>query len=366
MPRRKASTPPNFLLKITLCKTIDPTVTRLLSIPADLQFAELHHAIAAAFGWSADITRRGIWLFRRWNDDPVKHCNNRKHVSSFVVYATVPDSNIDLDPPNLNTNVKILDHLSKEKSGKFWTYEYNFARIHHAIEVVDSINDDQIGKLGCLGGHGQIERTAWQFADLAGADGVTRAGKSTWDLDMKALNARLAVVQASFDRRKEEENEKRARKGRPRAKETMPSNTPREEENVKNAKNAKTDAKQTKSSNTSKEDENVKRAEQAEPHARQTKSSNTPIISNKQSSKPSRLNALSQLNKLRPKPILQAREELKPTPQRTPNVPAKIPESRKRAANDQDGTEQTKKAKIIKNDSDEDQKDLKILEIRAI
>ena len=208
MPPKKSSAQlPNYLLKITLCKTTNPTVTRLLSIPADLHFSELHNAIAAAFGWDTEPCR--FWIFRSWKEDPAKNCDSLKFRGSVVVYSTPSDGGSGLKPTSLKTGSRVSDKMKKDGPGRYWAYEYDMSRLHHAIEVVDSIDDDQQrGKLACLGGQGQIGRQAWQFADLAGAEGVVVAGKSAWDLDMQALNKRLAIVQEWVEKRREGEREK--------------------------------------------------------------------------------------------------------------------------------------------------------------
>jgi len=199
----------NFLLKITLIKTIDPTVTRLISIPIDLTFTELHLAIAAAFDWNDACT---AWLFRIWSADPVQYCDQLKHKGGLAIYRTAPGFGYELKPTSLRTNAKVGQYLKKEGSGKFWTYDYDVSRLHHAIEVVDTVNDDQGGIIACLGGQGQVIRKAWQYADLGGLEGVTVGAKSTWDLDMRLLNQRLKSVQDAYEVRKENEAMKAAAK----------------------------------------------------------------------------------------------------------------------------------------------------------
>ena len=44
--------PPNYILKITLVGTSEPTICRTLSVPCDYTFDDLHHAIQVAFGWT--------------------------------------------------------------------------------------------------------------------------------------------------------------------------------------------------------------------------------------------------------------------------------------------------------------------------
>ena len=42
----------NFLLQVTLLKTTNPVVSRLLSVPVNINFWELHEATEANFGWN--------------------------------------------------------------------------------------------------------------------------------------------------------------------------------------------------------------------------------------------------------------------------------------------------------------------------
>lgn len=221
MPSKTAQRP-NFLLKITLVKTTNPTVTRLISVPFDLTFTDLHRAIAAAFGWDDACI---AWLFRIWSADPVQYCDQLKHKGGVAIYYTAPDIGLELKPMSLRADSKIGQHLKKEGSGKFWTYDFDISRFHHAIEVVDTLNDDQKGTIGCLGGQGQVSRKAWQYADLGGLEGVTVGAKSTWDLDMKTLNQRLKVVHDAYEQRKENEVTKAAAKTKvpPRGNVTMPA-----------------------------------------------------------------------------------------------------------------------------------------------
>lgn len=51
---------PNFLLQVTLPKTSDPVVSRLLSVPPDEDFEGLQEPIDAAFDRSEEETSNGI------------------------------------------------------------------------------------------------------------------------------------------------------------------------------------------------------------------------------------------------------------------------------------------------------------------
>ncbi len=221
MPPKTAQRP-NFLLKITLVKTTDPTVTRLISVPFDLTFAELHLAIAAAFGWEDACT---TWLFRIWSADPVQHCDQLKNKGGVAIYCTAPGFGFEVKPMSLRTDVKIGQQFKKEGSGRFWTYDYDISRFHHAIEVVDTLNDDQRGTIGSLGGQGQVSRKVWQYADLGGLEGVTVGAKSTWDLDMRLLNQRLKGVQDAYEQRKGNEATKATakQKAQPKDNATQPT-----------------------------------------------------------------------------------------------------------------------------------------------
>lgn len=87
-------------------------------------------------------------------------------------------------------------------------YDYDVSRLHHAIEVVDILADDQEGKLACVGAQGLVGRKDWQCMDVfakPGKDETVPGKKSEWRLDMGGLNARLGVVRRGYERRKEEE-----------------------------------------------------------------------------------------------------------------------------------------------------------------
>lgn len=45
----------HFLLQVTLLKTSNPVVSRLLSAPANITFWELHEASEACFGWTRNF-----------------------------------------------------------------------------------------------------------------------------------------------------------------------------------------------------------------------------------------------------------------------------------------------------------------------
>jgi len=91
--------------------------------------------------------------------------------------------------------------------GRYWTYDHDISRLHHAIEVVCTLDSGVKGKLCCLGGQGHIERTAWQFGDMVGRSEAGARGKSSWDFDMGKVDVWMKVVQDSYERRKRDETE---------------------------------------------------------------------------------------------------------------------------------------------------------------
>lgn len=219
----KTAQQPNFLLKITLVKTTNPTMTRLISTPADLQFNELQLTIAAAFGWDKTCFS---WVFRMWTEDPVKHNDSQRNKSNVAIYCTSDGFDAAIEPSKLGTQSTVTDKLKTVGLGRFWTYDFNISRFPHAIEVVDLLNDEHKAKIGFIGGQGQLERKAWQFADLAGVDGVIRAARSGWDLDMGQVNARLKAMQEEvYEKRKNSESAQKAGKKKPGPKPKALTNT---------------------------------------------------------------------------------------------------------------------------------------------
>ena len=189
----------NLLIKIALCNTSNPNVTRLLSVPSDLEFSELHDSIAAAFGWDDKNNNNpcSSWIFREMKSDPLI----RYEPGKGIFYSTIPGLGHDMRPATLNTTASIGIDLKLSGPGKFWTYDYDISKFHHAIEVMDILGGEP--KICCVGGQGSISLRAWQFGrfdadDHMGADG----GKASWEWEMGKLNARMAVVQENYFLRK--------------------------------------------------------------------------------------------------------------------------------------------------------------------
>ncbi len=118
----------------------------------------------------------------------------------FALYFTVPNQGYDITPSRLDDHDKLNEWMSLESLCRYWLYDYNISRHHHAIEVVDVMVDDEPSKIRCLGGQGSIKRKAWQFGNFNGQKGVT-AGKSSWEFNMASTHKNMESVQARYKKR---------------------------------------------------------------------------------------------------------------------------------------------------------------------
>ena len=193
-PSTTASTE-SYLLKVTLYNTSDPVVYRLLSVPSEIQFSEFHEAIAAAFGW--DSERCSSWSFQNTKKSP--------HVPSpfpggMAIYYTDRHADYGIQPFSLYDDDRLNEWMGLESLRKFWLYDYNISKYHHAIEVLEIVQSDGPSKIHCLGGQGSIKRKSWQFGNFHSQKGVT-AGWSSWAFDMASLHTKMETVQARYEKR---------------------------------------------------------------------------------------------------------------------------------------------------------------------
>lgn len=185
----------NYLIKITLHNTSDPTVSRLLSVPGEAQFSEFHEAIAAAFGWDCEPCTS--WSFQNTKKSPLVAS---PVPGDFAIYYTSPGQGYDIIPSSLNDYDKLNEWMGLEPFRRFWLYDYNISRHHHAIEVMEIVAVDGLSKIRWLGGQGSIKRKAWQFGNFNGQKGVT-GGKSSWEFDMVSTHKDMESVQAKYEQR---------------------------------------------------------------------------------------------------------------------------------------------------------------------
>ena len=198
---------PYFLLHITLCSTEEPAVSRILSVPSEMTFTELHEAIAAAFGWG--IEPCASWIFKMVDRNPLivmRRDDSQKPKTRFAAYWTAPDQGYNVAPAQYGTRLAVgLCVNGQVRIGKYWTYDYNISKHPHAIKVIDTLADDPYPKLTCVGGIGRISRKAWQFADHSGLESRVKAGGGAWVSDIAAPNAKMREIQENFELRKRKE-----------------------------------------------------------------------------------------------------------------------------------------------------------------
>ena len=197
---------PYFILHITLCKTENPAVSRMLSVPSEMTFTELHEAIAAAFGWS--IEPCASWIFKMVDRNPLiamRRDDSQKPKAKFAAFWTAPDQGYNITPAQYGTRLAVGLRMKQKLLGKYWTYDYNISKHPHAIKVIDTLTDDPYPKLTCVGGIGRISRNAWQFAGLSGLETKVKAGGGAWVSDIAAPNAKMREIQENFEMRKKME-----------------------------------------------------------------------------------------------------------------------------------------------------------------
>lgn len=143
--------PPNYILKITLLGTSNPTITRTISIPCDYTFDHLHDAIQVAFGW----TNSHLYKF------DIEHPRTRQNLVSIEDRRAVPSIgmvNLDAEwahgrrwsPDNALSGVLSLRRFKKKRI----IYLYDFGdRWEHEIEVVGRTTRYE-GGVTCMGGEG--------------------------------------------------------------------------------------------------------------------------------------------------------------------------------------------------------------------
>ena len=178
----------------------------MLSVPSEMNFTELHEAIAAAFGWSIEPCTS--WVFNMVDQDPLaatKGNNAEKLKQTFTAFWTAPGQEYNVTPAQHGTQLAVGIYMENAPVGKYWTYDYNISKQPHAIKVIDTLTDDQAPKLICLGGFGNTSRKTWQFVNLVGNRAIAKAGSHDWVRDNAALGVRFGEIQKKFEERKKVE-----------------------------------------------------------------------------------------------------------------------------------------------------------------
>lgn len=202
------SSPP-FLLQVTLLKTSNPVVSRLLSVPPNATFEMLHKAIEAAFDWSEDETSHGasfpLFSIVQGNPFEFKSPKGMKvivHIANDGDY--VFEDGDEIWDPCLTKMDQVFDDLRFRE--KFVIYDY-YCGFFHVVQLLGRSGYSTKGKVLCIGGQGYTTQKTWdqgRTADHADASG----GLSSWELSLGKIRARVEQLgvnhSGSADRVKKE------------------------------------------------------------------------------------------------------------------------------------------------------------------
>ena len=151
--------PKGFVLKVTLLNTSNPVVHRLLSVPSNKRFSELHETISAAFGWNSNGRYPcSSWVFRTFTRDPILHPDGQFD-GKMVIYLVNPTKARSIKPHLHHTTTLIGDKIRtavafrESQKWYWWTYNYNASKHRHAVEVLDA-NNEEVAEISCHGGQG--------------------------------------------------------------------------------------------------------------------------------------------------------------------------------------------------------------------
>lgn len=195
-----------FRISIKLTNTSDPVVTRLISVPGDLNVKEFHCVIKAVFDLD-QMTCNSYW-FRPCIRDPLSYSNalSVEYDNARTVYYTKSGEGFNIEPAHLNTHlpIKKLFETASDSILRFWTYCFEISRFHHAIEILQR-GRAKTSHILFLGGSGHISYNAWQLRDLGALKGVRGPVQSTWGFDVFSVQKRLAKVQKRYYSRTEKD-----------------------------------------------------------------------------------------------------------------------------------------------------------------
>ena len=205
----------NVILQITLLETKDPMVIRLLSVPTDLTFLELHNVIEASFGWRKEDgknERDDEVSFSVVDGHPQHH--DRPKLMSIVLELLAWTVNPHFDEILIDDiairhveggynwkrrschTTKLYqvfgDLHYREKS---MIYDYHHGLLH-SLKVQGTSAHSTGGKTLCLGGQGHITKRAWFLGRRSDDDDLIHGCRSsTWVIDMDDVVARVNAVE---------------------------------------------------------------------------------------------------------------------------------------------------------------------------
>lgn len=181
----------NYLVQVTVVGTSNPAVTRLISIAATATFDALHKAIEAAFGWEMEEGDGGIYSFEVIEGNPfARHQDDWENTLLAIWESESAESGYHTlgNAPMVELH-KVFDNFEYREHGLKHAYNGPFEGPKQAIQVLGRTTSAMGKKAVCLGGQGHTSLKAWSQAQP-----LTKAIRSTWDLDLNAVNARMADI----------------------------------------------------------------------------------------------------------------------------------------------------------------------------
>lgn len=204
-----SSLSPQFILQITLLKTSNPIVSRLLSVPHHATFETLHKAIEAAFDWNEEETSHGasfpLFSIVQGNPFELKSPKGMKvilHIANDGDYIFEDED--EIWDPCLTKMDQVFDDLRFRE--KYVIYDY-YCGFFHVVQLIGRSDYSTKGRVLCIGGQGYTTQKTWdqgRTADHADA----RGGLSSWELNLGKVRTRVEQLDVnrsgSTDRIKKE------------------------------------------------------------------------------------------------------------------------------------------------------------------
>ena len=158
------ATAPHFLLQITLLKTSNPVVSRLLSVPATITFWELHEAIEACFGWTGNFIAEEesdfpTFMVIKGNAFEAERVEHLDVLLGLVTEGDDSDVNGDGFPSMKRVRLhEVLDNFRFRENLINYAYDESF---FHVIQVLGRSVGKPSDRIVCLGRQGFTTQKWW-------------------------------------------------------------------------------------------------------------------------------------------------------------------------------------------------------------
>lgn len=192
---------PNFLLQVTLPRTSDPVVTRIISVPPDDDFEGLQEASAAAIEWSEEETSNGIDRLDTsvvlGNPSEAKRPKEIKIIFYRMNKGNGRAEDGDGDgiwTSSLTKIEQVFDDFRFREKPIVYDYHHGFVP---AVRFLVRSSYSADGRALCLGGRGEVTgeaRAEGRTADYADASG----GQSSWEVDLEKIRARVERLNVDY------------------------------------------------------------------------------------------------------------------------------------------------------------------------